>query len=488
MSKSDKYLGDIRTRIVGRQYYDGQVRLEEDISLEREPDNEHDPNAIGVMNQDSEQVGHLPRELAHWLAPLIDAGKVRAEGRCENPFPQLEHEVGTSMRLKTYLRPKGKAILQRVKSPTDELQALHEAVRRAFADARNYEDPDLVRRLGEHLSALASRGLLPETQLLLALFPHIANVIRRKQSGGSVESAKSFLSTLKLGRALRYKELTVYPLFGHNGHEPVYALLQDAIASKTAEVSEVDESGDIPSLRVTNRGSKPLLVPEGDILIGAKQDRVVNITIIVAANSQIILPVSCVEQGRWHHVSRNFDVAFSAPPRLRRDKVRSVQRNRSERAEAQSDQGEVWENVHAMLAMSACPSDTDSMADLYRARRDRLEDYRKQPALPEKAIGFVMASGNRILGVDLFDSPRTMSRVWPRVQEGYFIEALCDEDAEGKVTRKQAEEFLARLGENLQNNAEPIGEGTELFIDGKDVSGTGVWYQDRLCHLSAFCG
>jgi hypothetical protein len=44
------------------------------LELRRDPDNEHDPNAIAVL-AGGEQVGWVPRELAAVLAPEIDAGR-----------------------------------------------------------------------------------------------------------------------------------------------------------------------------------------------------------------------------------------------------------------------------------------------------------------------------------------------------------------------------------------------------------------------------
>jgi hypothetical protein len=43
------------------------------LELRRDPDNEHDPNAIAVLAGDA-QVGWVPRELAAELAPELDAG------------------------------------------------------------------------------------------------------------------------------------------------------------------------------------------------------------------------------------------------------------------------------------------------------------------------------------------------------------------------------------------------------------------------------
>ena len=46
------------------------------LVLRRDPDNEHDPNAIAVDSEDGAQVGWVPRELAAEIAPAIDGGAV----------------------------------------------------------------------------------------------------------------------------------------------------------------------------------------------------------------------------------------------------------------------------------------------------------------------------------------------------------------------------------------------------------------------------
>ncbi len=91
----------------------------------------------------------------------------------------------------------------------------------------------------------------------------------------------------------------------------------------------------------TNRAAFPIwpsrtsasghcLIPEGEILMGAKQNRVINVTVLVAAGVKFVLPVSCVEAGRWRYKSRHFESKFCAPPSLRNKKLKAVHRNRSE--------------------------------------------------------------------------------------------------------------------------------------------------------------
>ena len=62
----------------------------------------------------------------------------------------------------------------------------------------------------------------------------------------------------------------------------------------------------MPQLRVVNHSETPVLIVDGEELVGAKQNRAVNTTILIAAGAETIIPVSCVEQGRWTYKTREF--------------------------------------------------------------------------------------------------------------------------------------------------------------------------------------
>jgi len=64
-------------------------------------------------------------------------------------------------------------------------------------------------------------------------------------------------------------------------------------------VTEASGGASVPTLEVSNAGDRPLLLLDGEELIGAKQNRVLNTTVLVDAHSTVTIPVSCVEAGRW---------------------------------------------------------------------------------------------------------------------------------------------------------------------------------------------
>ena len=58
-------------KIVGIRYYRGVAHPGEYVTLVREPSNPYDSNAVRVVNMGGEKVGHVKRELAAILSPLM---------------------------------------------------------------------------------------------------------------------------------------------------------------------------------------------------------------------------------------------------------------------------------------------------------------------------------------------------------------------------------------------------------------------------------
>ena len=74
------WFAEIKTKIVGTQHYGGIVSDGENVLLRRNPNNQYDPNAVQVLNIRHEVVGHIPKEIAAKLSPIMLAG-VKVEGK-----------------------------------------------------------------------------------------------------------------------------------------------------------------------------------------------------------------------------------------------------------------------------------------------------------------------------------------------------------------------------------------------------------------------
>lgn len=65
-------------KIMGTPYYeagDAQRRDGQQLRLKREPNNEHDPNAVAIFTRSgSAQIGHVAKGQAKWVAKAMDSG------------------------------------------------------------------------------------------------------------------------------------------------------------------------------------------------------------------------------------------------------------------------------------------------------------------------------------------------------------------------------------------------------------------------------
>jgi hypothetical protein len=130
---------------------------------------------------------------------------------------------------------------------------------------------------------------------------------------------KDILPAWTPGTAIGHRNLTLVPLRGegHQARFQDYLLASEAIDAGVLTVTEVDEAGTVPELLAVNDADRPILLIDGEELQGAKQNRIVNTSVLLPPKSKKRIPVSCVEEGRWSQVSPTLRAGNYAPSSLR---------------------------------------------------------------------------------------------------------------------------------------------------------------------------
>lgn len=313
-----------------------------------------------------------------------------------------------------------------------------------------------------------------------------------------MEIIKKTLDTLTVGAPTTFRNLTVYPLIGSTPDAgPVYLTLDEGFSTEAVKITEVSEGGSVPELLLTNHGTRPLLVIDGEEMLGAKQNRVINLTVMVDARSKVVIPVSCVEAGRWYHTSEEF---CASPNTMhasgRRGKMAGVTAMMDMYASRRSDQGAVWDDISGKLHRMAACSESSEMKAAFDKHRTTIDDFVNAFKPVEGQAGAIFAIGSRIAGLELFDHPETMARLLPKLVRSYALDALDSRYAgeEKGEERKQAQDrlldraklFLASVGLASSTSHEAIGLGEDLRISNNAVTGAALTVDDRLVHLSAF--
>jgi len=289
-----------------------------------------------------------------------------------------------------------------------------------------------------------------------------------------------------VGDPVRHEALSVFPLFDDRLSPVEYLLSDEGIGSGCVTVEEVSESGSVPDLLVENKGDVRVLFLEGEELVGAKQNRVLNTSVLIAAKSKVKIPVSCVEQGRWHFKSRRFGSSGShSPSKLRYFLKSSVTRSIMAKRGHRSDQGKVWEEVERQQAALGASSDTSAMSDTFQAYQERLADFKEKLKYAAGATGIAVAIGKKIVAVDLFDKPATCQKVWDRLMTGYVLDALEVESEEGRPETTDVARLLSTANELAWEKAQPVGEGEEYRAHlGEEVHASALTLHEAPVHMS----
>lgn len=298
---------------------------------------------------------------------------------------------------------------------------------------------------------------------------------------------KDVLPAWRLGDAIGHRRLVLVPLYGGQSRFKEYLLASEAMAMGMLAISEVGEAGVVPELQAENRGDHPILLIDGEELQGAKQNRILNTTILLRPHTVCKIPVSCVEQGRWSKANVNFSSGAYAPSSIRQRKCQDVHASIRSTGRATSDQQAIWREVEEHVAR-ACPvSPTRSMSDTHRSMAGELAQYQEALPWPEDACGVVAAVHRAFLALDVFDSPQAMQMVWPRLIASYAIDAEAGTRKPGaKFSSKAAAILLEHLAEQTTEAFESVGLGMDLRFRSPSLIGQGLLVDRNLLHMSVF--
>ncbi len=300
------------------------------------------------------------------------------------------------------------------------------------------------------------------------------------------QALSSRLETVEVDEPVEAGGLQVFALRWRPGEPLAYATLDDGLASGLLEVTEVAESGSVPTLKVTNKGDAPAFLMAGEQLSGGKQNRVLNASILVAPHSELPIPVSCVERGRWAYRSAKFGSAGSSSHgRLR--KLMHAHATMSYRAEGKpsSRQGEVWQEVDRKMAETGSHSDTMVLQQMYEDTEKELAPVTEQLQAPEGASGAVFAYGGRIAGFDLFDQPATLSKLWSKLVRAYAVDARVEAEA-APVTRDTVRDWLRTAPGVKEETFKSPGLGDDVRMEGNTLVGAGLLLDDHPVHVEVF--
>jgi hypothetical protein len=302
----------------------------------------------------------------------------------------------------------------------------------------------------------------------------------------------------------RHRGLTVFPLlrpdgpWGGDEGELRYLLLSEAFRTGHVSVEEVGQ-GTVPWLQVRNGGKEGVLILDGEQLLGGKQNRMVNRSILVPGKAEVRIPVSCMEQGRWSGGHRPMTGTGLHSPSSVRRKARDVEAGRASAGHdvssdyLQEAQGAVWQKISELSHSFETRSHTGDLDQVYRSRRDLVEDRLSHFPPVAGQVGILAFWQGTPLGMDELGSQTLWSRVHGRILRGYMLDAMDLEadrgrpapEAEAVPRAEEARAFLGKVESADRTEAPSVGAGRYQVLSGAVVGGE-LHDGEPLIHRSAF--
>ncbi|PCJ67677.1 MAG: hypothetical protein COA58_00645 [Bacteroidetes bacterium] len=269
-----------------------------------------------------------------------------------------------------------------------------------------------------------------------------------------------------------YKNMRIYPIVANDSYKAEseknmnYQSLKEALEKQTIAVEEVTAGGTVNTLKLSNLGKDTIFVMAGEVVLGGKQDRALGQALILApGDKDVKVSVFCVEHGRWNQGKdgAKFNGYYGFAGNQVRKKV-IIDKN----------QGQVWSKVSEAHNKAGVSSSTQSFKDIKKS-----EDYTQTMAayknyfLPklekvENLLGFVVVSGNKILGMEAFASQELLNKQLDKLLESYATEAI-QEGSDITVTTDEVDAFMKNALDESKQDQIIKDNGSELKVKGKKL-------------------
>ncbi len=290
----------------------------------------------------------------------------------------------------------------------------------------------------------------------------------------------NYLQMVRVGDAQDYANLRIFPILWKkvlSTHD--YITMDEAMDRGWLKIKETG-SGQVNFVELRNTGTEMVFVMTGEMISGAKQDRMLKEDVLIPPNSGWIkVSVYCVEHGRWTHVSPEFKSERLLVPNALR-----------QRAKISENQSEVWDEIAASQERMGIMSATGTVRSNYEDKRveKQIAEYVKRleklPRLSKATIGVVVATGNKIICFDMFANNGLLKKYWGKLIKSYAMDALAGEKA--AIDKGYVEGFIEALENAQYTSTITPGLGELIDIDSDFGKGSALVYKSVVVHMDFF--
>ena len=300
------------------------------------------------------------------------------------------------------------------------------------------------------------------------------------------------LGRLALSGPYRHRNLSLF-YFHDTGRplgEPDYITLEEGTASGQVTVSEQADA-QVGRLLISNLSTRPLFLQIGEIVKGGKQDRTLQVSLVVPAGTRNF-PVSsfCVEQTRWSGGKGFSSRGVVMPDRLGRIAVQK------------RSQAEVWSNVGSYKDRANRNASVVSGKPVRRSRTSSVNEeldsaefrkligtYESKLMAPYRRLsrprGLVTVVDGQISTADIYHASGLFRKLYPKLLKGSSAEAAAGSIRylPRGVTVQDVANFLAASWHGTKRTENYPCDNVFVRITARSALASQLFYKDNLIHV-----
>jgi hypothetical protein len=242
--------------------------------------------------------------------------------------------------------------------------------------------------------------------------------------------------------------------------------------------------GEVNEVQVSNLSDQTLFVMAGEIILGGKQDRVVQKDVIIPPRTKNFpVAVFCVEHGRWSGESMSFESSKNLTQMKLRKKAMFT------------NQQEVWNEVAEQNKKQQTETETGTYRAVIKNEKvakemePHVQAINKFLAGMDNLTGVVVAIDGKVVAIDVFFTPKMFTQVRDKIIKSYVLEAMTREKPVKKAaTLAEAEKFIANA-ENAQAkmNRENVSAKLKGYnFDSESIEGEMIQHDGKDLHYNIY--
>ena len=276
-----------------------------------------------------------------------------------------------------------------------------------------------------------------------------------------------------------HKNVAVIPIKTPISHKVDLLTLKKGFELGLVNVKECEQST-VNTIIVENKSVAPLLLVDGEEIVGGDQNRIMDATILIAPQSEMKVPVNCTEHGRWRYVSdfKQSQNIANYTTRLAKHHAYRIKGN---------VQKAVWDSIDDLEMSRSFSSPTQAMSESYENAKADLNEFLNAFEVVEGQTGVAVMIDGEVKGFELFLNSEIYREYHEKILKSYLINAEVNDNVFA-IDRGVIKSIIENALNDEFEEAKNEGLESRFEIKSKDGVGSFYTYKDELIHLSYFAG